>query len=70
MPAETKVCNLTEEEVTELIEYHGRNVATDFSERIDRLDYLHKRLNISVKQMAADLKALTSRVAKLEKVLG
>jgi hypothetical protein len=25
---------------------------------------------ISIKQMAADLKALTSRVAKLEKVLG
>ncbi len=42
--ANTKTCNLTEAEIEELIMHHGRNVAEDFSGRIERLSYLHKRL--------------------------
>lgn len=41
---DTKTCSITKAELEELIEWHGRNVADSFSDRIERLGYLHKRL--------------------------
>lgn len=40
----TKAVSLTEDEIMQLVEYHGRNVADNFTDRIERLGYLHKRL--------------------------
>lgn len=42
--AKTKAVNLTEDEIMELINHHGRNVKDDMIHHIDRLGYLHKRL--------------------------
>lgn len=41
---DTKSCNLSMNEVLTLIEYHGKNIAEDVSERLDRINYLNKRL--------------------------
>lgn len=46
----TKSVNLTEEEISVLISYHGSHLANissvekDHSEPIERINYLHKRL--------------------------
>jgi len=51
--ANTKACNLTEDEIKKLIAYHGSNIdsntsnindETNLNERMERLNYLHKRL--------------------------
>lgn len=42
---ETKACNLTENEINHLIGMHGCNLGNyDTNERIERINYLHKRL--------------------------
>lgn len=42
--SDTKACNLTQDEIEELINFHGRNVSEDMILHIERLGYLHKRL--------------------------
>lgn len=44
--ADTKSCNLTENEIKQLIWTHGRSLgnAEDTDERIERINYLNKRL--------------------------
>ncbi len=49
--AETKACNLTEAEIKRLIFYHGWDLSSeynldgsDINDRIERINYLHKRL--------------------------
>lgn len=50
MSEQTKSCNLTEDEISCLIGYHGRSldncsaVRNNHSETIERINYLHKRL--------------------------
>lgn len=44
MTDKTKAVNLTEAEIETLINHHGNTVAQDFSNKIERLSYLHKRL--------------------------
>lgn len=44
MTDKTKAVNLTQDEIMQLVEYHGKNVANNFSDRVERLGYLHKRL--------------------------
>lgn len=44
---QTKAVSLTEDELNELIHYHGRNLTDDtkFKDHcVERLNYLHKRL--------------------------
>lgn len=41
---ETKACNLTESEIKELILHHGRYLDSDTENRIERMNYLNKRL--------------------------
>lgn len=43
----TKACNLTEDEIEQVMQYHGRSLAhnsADKSETIERINYLNKRL--------------------------
>lgn len=40
----TKACNLTKVEIEELIMHHGRNLDDGTEERLERMNYLHKRL--------------------------
>jgi hypothetical protein len=42
--SETKACNLNEEELRELLRYHGRTLDADPDNTIERINYLHKRL--------------------------
>ena len=51
--ANTKACNLTEDEIKRLIAYHGYSIESNTSnindesnlnDRIERINYLHKRL--------------------------
>jgi hypothetical protein len=44
MTDKTKAVNLTQNEIIQLVKYHGRNVSDNFSNRVERLGYLHKRL--------------------------
>lgn len=44
MSDKTKAVNLTEDEIMELINFHGRNVANNLQEHVERLGYLHRRL--------------------------
>lgn len=44
MPAETKACNITEAELTALINSHGYDTNGSIEERLERMNYLHKRL--------------------------
>lgn len=44
MSEPTKACNLTEDEVKELISHHGRNINEYSNSRIERINYLNKRL--------------------------
>lgn len=44
MTDKTKAVNLTEDEIMELINFHGRNVADNLQDRVERLGYLHKRI--------------------------
>lgn len=41
---DTKACNLTISEIEELIMHHGRNINDCTEDRLERLNYLHKRL--------------------------
>lgn len=41
---QTKAVNLSEDEIMELINFHGRNVSDNLQDRVERLGYLHKRL--------------------------
>lgn len=45
MTDKTKVVNLTENELKELINYHGKNIYDNLEYRIERMNYLNKRLN-------------------------
>lgn len=40
----TKACNLTKEEVEELISGYGLDITEDINTAMERLSYLHKRL--------------------------
>lgn len=55
--SDTKACNLTEEEISELINFHGKNVADDMIGHIDRLGYLHKRLKAFKEVELTDVKS-------------
>jgi hypothetical protein len=65
MANNTKACNLTEDEIKRLIAYHGYSIdskdnnindETALNERMERLNYLHKRLK-SFKEPDADVKS-------------
>lgn len=42
--AETKAVNLTKEEIENLINYHGYTQGNAFDTRLERMNYLYKRL--------------------------
>lgn len=44
MPLATKACNLTEDEVKGLIDRYGFYQNTNIDEKLERMNYLHKRL--------------------------
>ena len=44
MSEKTKACNLTEAEIKTLINNHGIYASSDPDKRIDRMNYLNKRL--------------------------
>lgn len=44
MSDKTKAVNLYETEIEELIRHHGRNIEESSDDRIDRINYLNKRL--------------------------
>ena len=43
MSEPTKACNLTEDEVKELLSYYGRSIL-DYANSIERINYLNRRL--------------------------
>lgn len=59
MTEKTKAVNLTQDEIMQLVEHHGRNIANNFSDRVERLGYLHKRLKtFNEPEITADTDAL------------
>lgn len=44
MSDKTKAVNLYETEIEELIKHHGKNIEESPDDRIDRINYLNKRL--------------------------
>jgi hypothetical protein len=44
MSEATKTCNLFQSEIETLIEHHAENISEDISGRLDRINYLHRRL--------------------------
>ncbi len=42
--SETKTCNLTEDEIEELMMHHARNLSSDTDARLERINYLNRRL--------------------------
>lgn len=68
MTDKTKAVNLTEDELEEIIMHHGRNVADNFSARIERLGYLHKRLKtFNEPEITADSDAINAHNLETEK---
>jgi len=52
---DTKACSLTDNEIKELIAFHGRCLDhTDFEERIERITYLNRRFKASNKAEKAE----------------
>ena len=41
---DTKACSLTEDEIEQLIYHHGDNLMIDREDRIERINYLNRRL--------------------------
>lgn len=44
MANETKTCSLLQVEIEELLMHHGRNIEDDTDTRVERINYLNKRL--------------------------
>lgn len=55
-------CSLTANEVEELIVHHGRNIGDDADGRIERINYLNKRLKASKEPETETKPATTATV--------
>lgn len=49
---ETKTCSINEEEIKELIRFHGMGLHEVTEEAIERINYLHRRLKAEKKEVA------------------
>ena len=65
MSEKTKACNLTENEIKELLRYHGNSLHDPREETIDRINYLNKRLKTFNE---VDNKPVTTSATPSEKV--
>ena len=52
---ETKTCSLTDDEIEQLIIYHGQFLHDDKDNRIERIIYLNRRLKAKKDQPKAEL---------------
>ncbi len=48
---ETKTCSITDDEIHELLSYHGRNLGSGLytDEKVERINYLNRRLKAEKK---------------------
>lgn len=59
MTDKTKAVSLFETEIEELIRHHARNIDDSYDDRIDRINYLNKRLK-SFKEPDTEVKSNNS----------
>lgn len=59
MSDKTKAVNLTEDEIKTLIQHHGYTQTDNFDERIERMNYLNKRLK-AFKEPETEIKSDSS----------
>lgn len=59
MTEKTKAVNLTEDEIKTLINHHGYNTSLDIDTRLERMNYLHKRLK-AFKEPETEIKSDSS----------
>ena len=60
---ETKTCSITEEEIKELIRFHGMGLHDITDDAIDRINYLNKRLKADKKEPKLEPPPITEQKA-------
>lgn len=57
MANETKACSLLQVEIEELLMHHGKNIEDDTDTRVERINYLNKRLK-AFKELETETKTV------------
>ena len=64
---ETKTCSITEDEIKELIRFHGMGLHDVTDDAIDRINYLNRRLKAEPKNNTSTVPALPEPQSTEEK---